>query len=124
MIPFRAFEALVAFVKGDRDRVTQDHMEFLDFYQKLVSILPDDMAREFGRIDAPYVKGSKTHGGQLELTVTDLMWWSTIFEEGGRFRDGTSVVQRNIWDHLNSAIRKGALSDEQKLYLLKLARGE
>lgn len=120
MINFAAFEALIGFITGERKRQTQLHEEFLAFFQDLVKILPDDLAREFGKVTAPTMHGGQKRDYLIELTVTDLLWWRTIVDEGGRFIAGTVAVQRDIWDHLNRQLLTGSLTDEQRLHLLNL----
>ena len=120
MIPMKAFEALVGFITGNRAKITAEHEEFMHFYSELIKILPDELAREFGRISAPTWHKGQKRDYQLELTVTDLMWWQTVVDDGGRFVEGALAVQREVWDHMNKSLRHGALTDEQKLQLLNI----
>lgn len=121
MIPFRAFEKLIGFITGNRAQLTQDHMEFLEFYQDLVRIIPDDLATAFGSIVVPTMVNGEVHKGyRLQLNVTDYGWWRSVILDGGRFVESTFSVQRNIWDHLNSQTSEGSLTNEQKLELLNL----
>lgn len=123
MIEFRAFEALIRYITSDRERITREHMMFLDFYQDLVKLIPDDLAKEFGSISAPTMtKGKNQEGYKMELNVTDYLWWKSVIEDGGRFVKGVSQVQRDIWDHLNKHVRQGALTDEQRMELIDLMK--
>lgn len=120
MIPMKAFEALIGFVTGNRAKIKEEHEEFMLFYGELVRILPDDLGREFGSIPAPTTHKGKDQSYRLELTVTDLMWWRTVIDEGGRFSVSPLTIQREIWDHMNKTLQTGNLTDEQKLQLLNI----
>lgn len=126
MIPFRAFETLIGIITGAREKATRDHNEFMEFYQMLVGIVPDEIAKEFGRIKAPIKVKNVIHDTYLlELTVTDLMWWRTIIhDEGGRFVQGVHAVQREIWDQLNKLVSDWVLTDEQRNKLLAIGSHE
>jgi len=124
MIPFNAFKVLVSIISGSRERETNEHMAFLEFFKQLVGIVPDDMAREFGRINAPTtIKGNVDKSYQLELTVTDYLWWHGIIADDlGRFVDGPKAIQRQIWDRLTTLNRKHMLTEEQRSQLLGLVK--
>ena len=121
MISFRAFEVLVGIVTGSRERETREHKEFMRFYQELVKIVPEPIAKEFGSIKVPTtVKGRLQDGYRLELNVTDYLWWKTIIDEGGRFVEGSGSVQRDIWDGLTKLVRDNALTEDERKNLMLL----
>lgn len=127
MITFRAFEVLVGIITGSRERETNEHKEFMRFYQELVKIVPEIIAKEFGSIQVPTLVDRKLQEGyRMELNVTDFLWWKNIIDdEGGRFRDGVNSVQRDIWDRLTKLVRDNALSeDERKNLLLLMSQDE
>lgn len=123
MIQFKAFQTLVAVITGSRERETREHRAFMEFYHDLVQIIDEQTAREFGSIKVPTVVGKVHHDGyRMEMTVTDYLWWVTIVEDDkGRFVNGPTSVQRDIWDQLNKLVRKGSLTDEQRKAMLDLS---
>lgn len=122
MIPFKAFETLLAIISGSRERDRQEHLAFLRFYKDLVKIVPVEVGQAFGSIQIPTrVKGVVNDTYRMELNVTDYLWWETIIQnDGGRFVKPIASVQRDIWEQLNKQIRRGALNDEERDMLLSI----
>jgi hypothetical protein len=122
MISFRAFETLTSIITGSREREAREHDVFLQFYQALVKIIDDETAKEFGSIEVPtLIKGKLADGYRLELTVTDYLWWKTIIhDDKGRFVNGVSAVQRDIWDRMTKLVRDNTMSAEERTKLMEL----
>lgn len=115
MIPFKAFHTLIQIISGARERITREHMEFLEFYLQLVQVVPNDIATDFGRISSPVMIGKTKHDYQIELTMTDFLWWkSAIMDEGARMVKTVGQIQRDIWDKLIQQIDSMALNEEEK----------
>ncbi len=123
MIPFNAFKSLIAIITGARQKETEEHQQFMEFYRELVKIVPDDVAKSFKSISVPTTVGNKVEKDyRLELTVTDFMWWeSIVLKEGGRFVQSVYEIQRNIWDRLNTLVKDHNLTEEQRAAMLTLA---
>lgn len=122
MIPFKSFVVLIEVISGARKKATEEHLDFLEFYKDLVSIIDHDTAVEFGSLQVPTViKGVLHENYRLELNPTDYTWWrSIIIDEKGRFKEGPQSVQLRIWDHLVSQTRMIDMTPDQRQRILNL----
>lgn len=115
MIPFKAFHTLIQIISGARERITREHIEFLEFYLQLVQVVPNDIAADFGRIPTPVMVGRSKRDYQLELTMTDFLWWkSAIMDDGARMINTVGQVQRDIWDKLVTQVDAMTLNEDEK----------
>lgn len=121
MIPFKAFEVLIGIISGARERERQEHEDFLGFYNSLVRIIPSDIAKDFGSIEAPVKSKSTSKNYRIELNVTDYLWWTNVIQnDKARFITSPAAIQRDIWEKLNTLVKREELSQEVKDQLMNI----
>lgn len=108
-------------INGSRKREEEEHRVFMDFYRELVKIVPAEVAKAFKNISVPtVVNGVLQEHYRLELNAVDFMWWESVIQEGGRFKDTVSQVQRDVWDRLSKFANTDYMTEEEKSTLMDL----
>lgn len=109
-------EKIMQWIDKVSDRHSEEHNEFLIWYEKLVRSASPAATKAFGNMDDVELTSNESAG--IELTASDFLWWKERISNGARFKHGVSSVKANMLNRLCSAAEQMDMTAEEKGQLI------
>ena len=106
-----------AIITGAQTRRDQEHAEFLKLYHALVVNSTPQIAKDFGRMSLPTIKGKEFN---LELTAQDYLWWEQQIRAGHIIEGGLATAKSKIFSRLAHLSNASNMTPDEKAAFIAL----
>lgn len=117
----KLIQAVANLMTGARDRISEEHADFLNFYEQLVRSISSDAVEAFGKMEIEVKDKGKEETWGILLTAADFMFWKNAIEKRNvRFADTTDVVKSGMLNRMTRMAETERLTVEERNKLLDL----